>query len=88
MSTLLIASRSQRFPPSCPRYPMPSTVIRSFHYDASKRELLVVFQSGREYIYQDVPAETFEGMKSSFAKGEYFNAHIRGKFSFVRRVPA
>jgi hypothetical protein len=39
---------------------MPSSsVIRSFEYDPPRRELLIVFQSGRRYIYQAVPPATF-----------------------------
>src|SRR5687767_1199696 len=34
---------------------MPSTVIRSFSYDDAARELRIVFQSGRPYVYQEVP---------------------------------
>jgi lysyl-tRNA synthetase class 2 len=61
---------------------MPSTVIRSFNYDANSRKLVIVFQSGRRYTYENVPAETYTAMKGSFSKGEFFNAHIRDKFSF------
>jgi KTSC domain len=63
---------------------MPSTVIRSFKYDADSRRLLIVFQSGRRYTYENVPAETYTAMKGSFSKGDFFNAHIRDNFSFVR----
>jgi hypothetical protein len=63
---------------------MPSTVIRSFEYDAETRELWVLFRSGRSYVYQQVPPETFEGMRRAFAKGEYFNAEIRDRFPFIR----
>jgi lysyl-tRNA synthetase class 2 len=63
---------------------MPSTVIRSFEYDADSRKLSIVFQSGRHYTYENVPPETYTAMKSSFSKGEFFNAHIRDNFSFVR----
>lgn len=63
---------------------MPSTVIRSFEYDATSGRLLIVFQSGRPYIYEAVPPETFAALQGSFSKGEYFNTHIRDKFSFVR----
>jgi len=63
---------------------MPSTVIRSFKYDADSRKLLIVFQSGRRYTYEDVPAETYAAMKGSSSKGEFFNAHIRDHFTFVR----
>jgi len=66
---------------------MPSTLIRSFNYDADSQRLHVVFQSGRRYTYEQVPAATYTAMKSSFSKGEFFNAHIRDKFSFVRDQP-
>jgi lysyl-tRNA synthetase class 2 len=67
---------------------MPSTVIRSFKYDTDSRKLLIVFQSGRCYTYQNVPAETYTAMQNSFSKGEFFNAHIRDNFSFVRESAA
>jgi lysyl-tRNA synthetase class 2 len=63
---------------------MPSTVIRSFAYDAASRRLRIVFQSGRRYTYEEVPRETFAALKRSFSKGEFFNAHIRNNFRFVR----
>jgi hypothetical protein len=61
---------------------MPSTVIRSFSYDPEARRLDVTFVSGRRYGYHEVPAELFEEMKLSFAKGEFFNRRIRGRFDF------
>ena len=62
---------------------MPSAVIRSFQYDDETRVLLITFQSGRRYQYLDVPPETVKGLRSAFAKGEFFNAHIRGRFDFA-----
>ena len=63
---------------------MPSTVIRSFDYSDTRRELRILFQSGRCYVYLDVPRETFDAMKASFSKGEFFNQHIRDRYRFVR----
>ena len=63
---------------------MPSTVIRSYRYDPSRRELSVEFQSGRRYTYCDVPGETHAAMKAAFSKGEFFNRHIRDSFTFRR----
>jgi hypothetical protein len=63
---------------------MPSSVIRSYEYSAPRQELRVTFQSGRRYRYQHVPAETYAEMKSAFSKGEFFNAHIRDHFPFIR----
>jgi hypothetical protein len=66
---------------------MPSTVIQSFEYDAAKRELLMVFRSGRRYVYEDVPEDIYEALRRSFSKGEFFNEHIREQFSFRRADP-
>jgi hypothetical protein len=63
---------------------MPSTVIRCFDYDAPKQELLVVFRSGRRYIYEEVPEAIYVAMRQSFSKGEFFNQHIRERFAFRR----
>jgi hypothetical protein len=66
---------------------MPSTVIQSYQYDAGRRELLVVFRSGRRYVYEDVSQESYDAMRRSFSKGEYFNAHIRDRHAFRRLEP-
>ena len=63
---------------------MPSSVIRSYHYDRRRRALDIVFQSRRRYTYRDVPEETYEAMKVAFSKGEFFNRHIRDHFTFER----
>lgn len=63
---------------------MPSTVIRYFHHDAATGRLLVVFQSGKKYVYSPVPAATARAMRRAFSKGEFFNQHIRDRFAFER----
>jgi len=65
---------------------MPSTAIRSFQYDFERSELVIVFQTNRSYTYLAVSPQTYTAMKASFAKGEFFNEHIRGKFSFRRNA--
>jgi len=65
---------------------MPSTVVRSYCYDAETAELLINFQSGRSYTYQDVPQGVASGLRYAPSKGIYFNRHIRDKFSFVRNA--
>jgi hypothetical protein len=62
---------------------VPSSLIRSFQYDEASKILLIVFQSGRRYRYLDVPAETYKGLRAAFAKGVFFNAHIRDRFSYT-----
>ncbi|HEY4368905.1 MAG TPA: KTSC domain-containing protein [Steroidobacteraceae bacterium] len=65
---------------------MPSNVIRSFDYDAASQQLSIVFQSGRTYIYKEVPQATYQALKASASKGEFFNTCIREQFSFTRGV--
>jgi hypothetical protein len=63
---------------------MPSSVIRHYWYDPAHRHLDLVFVSGRRYRYHDVPEETFRSMKRAYAKGEFFNSHIRDRYRHTR----
>jgi hypothetical protein len=60
---------------------IPSTVIRSFDYRAATRELLVEFVTGRRYVYAEVPEEEAASLRQAFAKGVYFNRHIRPHYA-------
>lgn len=66
---------------------MPSAVIRFFSYDPQSRALTITFQSGRRYLYHEVPETLVAEMKRAFSKGEFFNEHIRARFRF-ERLPA
>ena len=61
---------------------MPSTVIRRFDYSPERSELVVEFVTGRRYVYCGVPEEEAAAMRGAFAKGRYFNAHIRDRYPF------
>ena len=63
---------------------MPSSVIRSFAYDESRRRLDVEFVSGRHYAYHEVPPGLVEQMRRAFSKGSFFNRRIRDHFRFTR----
>ncbi|MDB5451928.1 MAG: hypothetical protein JWO33_506 [Caulobacteraceae bacterium] len=65
---------------------MPSTVVRTFAYAPNEQRLDIVFTSGRAYSYHEVPPETFEAMKATFAKGVFFNRHIRDQFRCTPKV--
>jgi len=66
---------------------MPSSVIRDSRYDPSRRELVIDFQTGRRYVYLDVPDEEFAAMRAALSKGRYFNAHIRDRYRFRELSP-
>ena len=61
---------------------MPSTVIRTTHYEPETRLLLIVFQTGRRYIYMDVPPEVYAGLKAAYSRGAFFNEKIRDHYAF------
>ena len=62
---------------------MPSTSIRKTEYDPATRTLSVWFvANGRRYDYENVPAETYADFCNAFAKGRFFNAFIRDRFSY------
>jgi len=63
---------------------MPSTVIRSFDYDAEAHRLDIRFVSGRLYSYLDVPERVAEAMRRATSKGGFFNRRIRDRYRFVR----
>jgi hypothetical protein len=63
---------------------MPSTVISSFEYDATTQTLQVKFRTGKIYNYLKVPVDVYEAMKNAFAKGSYFNDHIKDRYPFVK----
>jgi hypothetical protein len=63
---------------------MPSSVIRDFDYDPADRRLDIVFQTGRRYVYHDVPEEVVKGFRVASSKGEYFNTHVRDRYRFTR----
>lgn len=63
---------------------MPSTVIRSFSYDAESRTLEILFLSGRRYQYLNVPEKIYGGMRAASSKGSFFNMHVRDNYSFRR----
>lgn len=61
---------------------MPSAVIASYSYDASRSVLIVGFVSGLVYEYYDVPEEVYKTMKSYTSKGAFLNREIRNKYRF------
>ena len=62
---------------------MPSTIIRAFEYRPDRRELEILFTTGRRYVYRDVPPEAAEAFRSAFSKGRHFNARIRGRYAYA-----
>jgi hypothetical protein len=64
---------------------MPSEAIRFYKYDEAKRELLVGFRGGGDYVYLEVPREEHEALRAAPSKGAYINQVIKAKYRFRRR---
>jgi hypothetical protein len=62
---------------------MPSTVIRTIAYRRERRELEVLFTTGRRYVFHDVPPPEAEAFCSARIKGRYFNRYVRDRYSFT-----
>jgi len=65
---------------------MPSSVIRSYHYDETEHRLDIEFVSGRRYSYLDVPLEEVAAMQRTISKGGFFNRRIRDRYAFVEQA--
>ncbi|MBK6400108.1 MAG: KTSC domain-containing protein [Bacteroidia bacterium] len=63
---------------------MPSSVIKTYHYDPETKELKIVFVSGLIYKYREVPEEIFLRMKAYTSKGAFLNKFIKRNFVFER----
>jgi hypothetical protein len=60
-----------------------SSALARVSYDEAAHTLCATFRdSGRTYIYQEVPLELYDGLIAADSLGGYFNAHIRDHFSF------
>jgi len=64
---------------------MSSSVIRGAWYLPNRRELDLIFTSGRRYIYSGVPMAVAQAFRDAISKGRFYNAEIRNRFP-CRRV--
>lgn len=66
------------------RTPVESSLVASAGYDPKSKILEIQFQSGKIYVYYDVPEEVFKELMEAGSVGSYFNAAIRGAFPYDR----
>jgi len=60
-----------------------SSALERVSYDEAARTLCATFrETGRTYIYLDVPQELYDGLIFADSLGGYFNAYIRDHFLF------
>ena len=66
---------------------MPSSVIRRFDYRPDRRELDILFTTGRRYVYREVPPDAADALRAAVSKGRHFNARIRGRYPYREIEP-
>ena len=60
-----------------------SSALEQVSYDEAAHTLCATFRdTGRTYIYQDVPQELYDGLIFADSLSRYFNAYIRDHFRF------
>ena len=57
-----------------------STVIRRAWYLPERRQLDLLFTSGRRYVYSDVPMAVASRFAEAESKGRFYNLEIRNRF--------
>ncbi len=66
------------------RQAVSSSMLRSVGYDAATQTLEVEFLNGSVYQYFAVPATTYHNLLAADSLGSYFQANIRGAFSYQK----
>ena len=59
---------------------MTSSAITGAWYLPARKELELLFTSGRRYRYFGVPKVMAERFADAFSKGQFFNREIRNRF--------
>ncbi|MEO5612966.1 MAG: KTSC domain-containing protein [Sphingomicrobium sp.] len=57
-----------------------STVIRGAWYLPQRRQLDLLFTSGRRYVYSGVPMTIADQFARAESKGRFYNSEIRNRF--------
>ena len=66
--------------------PVQSEMLRLVGYDAKRRVLEVMFNSGDRYRYFDVLPAKYEAMMKAESIGQYMHKNIIGRYDY-ERVP-
>lgn len=60
-----------------------SSNIDRVGYNPVTSHLLVVFKSGKRYLYQGVPESVYKELMAAESHGKFFNKYIRTAFAFT-----
>jgi len=63
-----------------------SSNLKSAKYNTEEKNLLVEFNNGSIYEYEEVPWETFVKLRMAESQGKYFNSNISKTYKYKRVI--
>lgn len=61
-----------------PMTPLKSSMLSGYSYDPTSRRLIVEFNNGGRYAYEDVDAAKVETLAGNKSPGSFFSSRIKG----------
>lgn len=61
-----------------------SSMILTAFYDKQNKSLILTFNNGNKYLYEDVPTGTYEGLRTAESKGRYLHRNVIQLFKFKK----
>jgi hypothetical protein len=61
-----------------------SSNIRKTEFDTESKELIVEFNNGLRYLYENVPHQVYTQFRMSESQGKFFNSKIAKVYKYKR----
>jgi hypothetical protein len=61
-----------------------SSNIRKTEFDTESKELVVEFNNGLRYLYENVPHQLYTQFRMSESQGKFFNSKIAKSYQYKR----
>jgi hypothetical protein len=62
-----------------------SSNVKRSEYDLESKKLLIEFNNGIKYEYDDVPHKTYTQFRLAESQGKFFTANIAKSFKYVKK---
>jgi len=60
-----------------------SWITGAEYFEANGHGYLILGMNGKDYTFEGVPPDVWEGFKAAPSLGGYYNANIRGRYGFA-----
>jgi hypothetical protein len=61
-----------------------SSNIRKTEFDSESKELIVEFNNGLRYLYENIPHQVYTQFRMSESQGKFFNSKIAKSYQYKR----